>query len=142
MNIARKSIKAKHLVADTSIDFPEILIEEEQNRMASEFQLQVENMGMPFEQYLERVGKSLETLKKDWLEQAKKRLAAGLILEKLASDDQIEIDSKDVEQEMNVVLQQYKRVQDAEKNIDLERLYTATRGRLRNEKVFEMLEKL
>lgn len=99
-------------------------------------------MGMPFEQYLERVGKSLETLKKDWLEQAKKRLAAGLILEKLASDDQIEIDSKDVEQEMNVVLQQYKRVQDAEKNIDLERLYTATRGRLRNEKVFEMLEKL
>lgn len=130
------------LVADTSIDFPEILIEEEQNRMASEFQLQVENMGMPFEQYLERVGKSLETLKKDWLEQAKKRLAAGLILEKLASDDQIEIDSKDVEQEMNVVLQQYKRVQDAEKNIDLERLYTATRGRLRNEKVFEMLEKL
>ncbi len=130
------------LVADTSIDFPAILIEEEQNRMASEFQSQVENMGMPFEQYLERVGKSLETLKQDWLEQAKKRLAAGLILEKLASDDQIEIDSKDVEQEMNVVLQQYKRVQDAEKNIDLERLYTATRGRLRNEKVFEMLEKL
>ncbi|MBP6889122.1 MAG: trigger factor [Candidatus Moranbacteria bacterium] len=130
------------LVAESSIDFPEILIEEEQNRMASEFQLQVENMGMPFEQYLERVGKSLDTLKQDWVEQAKKRLSAGLILEKLAEDDQVEIDSKDIEQEMNTVLQQYKRVQDAEKNIDLERLYAATRGRLRNEKVFEMLERL
>ncbi len=130
------------LVADTVIDFPEILVEEEQNRMASEFQLQIENMGMPFEQYLERVGKSLDALKQDWIEQAKKRLAAGLILEKLAQEDQIEVDSKDVEHEMNIILQQYKRVQDAEKNIDLERLYTATRGRLRNEKVFEMLEKL
>lgn len=130
------------LVADTVIDFPEILVEEEQNRMASEFQLQIENMGMPFEQYLERVGKSLDVLKQDWIEQAKKRLAAGLILEKLAEEDQIEVDSKDVEHEMNIILQQYKRVQDAEKNIDLERLYTATRGRLRNEKVFEMLEKL
>lgn len=130
------------LVSEASIDFPEILIEEEQNRMASEFQMQVENMGIPFEQYLERVGKSLENLKEDWLEQAKKRLSAGLILEKLALDDQIEIDSKDVEAEMNVVLQQYKRVQDAEKNIDLERLYAATRGRLRNEKVFEMLERV
>ena len=57
-------------------------------------------------------------------------------------DDHIEVDSKEIEQEMNVVLQQYKRVKDAEKNIDLERLYAATRGRLRNEKVFEMLEKL
>ena len=130
------------LVADSSIDFPEILIEEERNRMASEFQMQVENMGMPFEQYLERTGKSLDALKQDWTEPAKKRLSAGLILEKLASDDHIEIDSKEIEREMNVVLQQYKRVQDAEKNIDLERLYTATRGRLRNEKVFEMLEKL
>lgn len=130
------------LVADSSVDFPEILIEEERNRMASEFQMQVENMGMPFEQYLERTGKSLDALKQDWTEPAKKRLSAGLILEKLASDDHVEIDSKEIEREMNVVLQQYKRVQDAEKNIDLERLYTATRGRLRNEKVFEMLEKL
>lgn len=130
------------LVADSSIDFPEILIEEERNRMASEFQMQVENMGMPFEQYLERTGKSLDALKQDWTEPAKKRLAASMILEKLATDDQIEIDSKEIEQEMNVVLQQYKRVQDAEKNIDLERLYAATRGRLRNEKVFEMLEKV
>ncbi len=110
--------------------------------MASEFQMQVENMGMPFEQYLERTGKSLDALKQDWTEPAKKRLAASMILEKLATDDQIEIDSKEIEQEMNVVLQQYKRVQDAEKNIDLERLYAATRGRLRNEKVFEMLEKV
>lgn len=137
-----RTVMLDALIADSSVDFPEILIEEERNRMASEFQMQIENMGMPFEQYLERTGKSLDSLKEDWTEPAKKRLSAGLILEKLAVDDHIEVDSKEIEQEMNVVLQQYKRVKDAEKNIDLERLYAATRGRLRNEKVFEMLEKL
>ncbi len=110
------------LVSKATIEFPEILVTEELNRMTHEFQSQVEMMGIPFEQYLEHSKKSLDDLRKDWDEQA--------------------IDSKEVEEEMNNTLQYYKRVKDAEKNIDLERLYASTRGRLRNEKVFEMLEKL
>lgn len=130
------------LVSKATIEFPEILVAEELNRMTHEFQSQVEMMGIPFEQYLEHAKKSLDELRKDWDEQAKKRLSAGIILEKLADEDEVEIDSKEVEDEMNQTLQYYKRVKDAEKNIDLERLYASTRGRLRNEKVFEMLEKL
>ena len=130
------------LVSKATIEFPEILVAEELNRMTQEFQSQVEMMGIPFEQYLEHSKKSLDDLRKDWDEQAKKRLSAGVILEKLADEDEVEIDSKEVEEEMNNTLQYYKRVKDAEKNIDLERLYASTRGRLRNEKVFEMLEKL
>ena len=130
------------LVSKSTIEFPEILVAEELNRMTQEFQSQVEMMGIPFEQYLEHSKKSLDDLRKDWDEQAKKRLSAGIILEKLADEDEVEIDSKEVEEEMNNTLQYYKRVKDAEKNIDLERLYASTRGRLRNEKVFEMLEKL
>lgn len=130
------------LVGKATIEFPEILVAEELNRMTQEFQSQVEMMGIPFEQYLEHSKKSLDDLRKDWDEQAKKRLSAGIILEKLADEDEVEIDSKEVEEEMNNTLQYYKRVKDAEKNIDLERLYASTRGRLRNEKVFEMLEKL
>ncbi len=130
------------LVSKATIEFPEILVAEEINRMTQEFQSQVEMMGIPFEQYLEHTKKSLEDLRKDWDEQAKKRLSAGIILEKLADEDEIEIDSKEVEEAMNQTLQYYKRIKDAEKNIDLERLYASTRGRLRNEKVFEMLEKL
>lgn len=130
------------LVSKATIEFPEILVAEELNRMTHEFQSQVEMMGIPFEQYLEHAKKSLDDLRKDWDEQAKKRLSAGIILEKLADEDEVEIDSKEVEEAMNQTLQYYKRVKDAEKNIDLERLYASTRGRLRNEKVFEMLEKL
>lgn len=130
------------LVSKATIEFPEILVAEELNRMTHEFQSQVEMMGIPFEQYLEHSKKSLDDLRKDWDEQAKKRLSAGIILEQLADEDEVEIDSKEVEEEMNNTLQYYKRVKDAEKNIDLERLYASTRGRLRNEKVFEMLEKL
>lgn len=130
------------LVGKSTIEFPDILVNEELNRMTHEFQSQVEMMGMPFEQYLERAGKSIDALREEWLEQAKKRLAAGVILEKLADESGEELDPKTVEEEMNKTLQYYKKVKDAEKNIDLERLYASTKGRLRNEKVFEMLERL
>ena len=130
------------LVAETAIEFPELLVDEELNRMAHEFQSQIEMMGMPFPQYLERMQKSMDDLKSEWTDQARKRLSAGLILEQLADDSTIEIDSKEVEEAMNETLRRYKQVKDAEKNIDLERLYSSTRGRLRNEKVFEMLEKI
>lgn len=130
------------LVGKSSMEFPEILVNEELNRMAQEFQSQVEMMGIPFEQYLERAGKSIDSLRVEWLEQAKKRLAAGAILENLADESGEELDPKEVEEEMNKTLQYYKKTKDAEKNIDLERLYSSTKGRLRNEKVFEMLERL
>lgn len=130
------------LVSAASIEFPVILVEEELDRMAAEFQAQVEQMGIPFEQYLERVQKSVEALKEEWQDQAKRRLSANLILEHLAEEDQIVVDSTEIEGEMNRVMQHYKEIKDAKKNIDLERLYAATSGRLRHAKVLEMLEKL
>lgn len=130
------------LVSQATIEFPDILVEEELNRMEHEFQSQVEMMGIPFEQYLEHAKKSREALRTDWKEQAKKRLAAGIILEQLAKEDEIEVAAQEIEEAMNQTLQYYKRVKDAEKNINLEQLYASTRGRLRNEKVFERLEKI
>jgi len=130
------------LVEKASLEYPTILVEEEETRMMHEFQSQVESMGMKFAEYMAQIKKTEDEMKKEWEPQAKKRLAAHLILLQLAETQEIEVDSQMIEEEMNKTLQSYRNIKDIEKNIDMERLYTAIQGQLRNEKVFEFLEKL
>ncbi len=130
------------LVEHSAIEHPEILIEEELSRMVREFEMQVRSMGLDFAEYLVQMKKTEEEMKKEWLPQAKKRLSAHMILDRLAKEEEMAVENEAVEAEMNKTLAQYKDTKDIEKKIDMERLYASVRGQLLNEKVFEFLEKL
>ena len=139
---AHRSALLDALVAKTTIEFPEVLLQDEIHRMLHEFRSQVAMMGLDFAEYLKHSKKTEEELAKDWEPQAMKRLSASLVLEKIAMDEGIEADNEAVEAEMNRALQYYRSTQDAEKKVDMEQLYRSAQGRLRNEAVFEMLEKI
>lgn len=130
------------LVEKSVIEHPQVLVEEELKRMVREFEMQVQSMGLSLAEYLEKLQKTEDDLKKEWLPQAKKRLSAHMVLDTLAKEEEIDVDSQEVEAEMNKTLTQYKDVKDIEKKIDMERLYAAARGQLLNEKVFVWLETL
>jgi trigger factor len=130
------------LVEKSAIEYPLMLVEEELKRMMREFEMQIRPMGLDFAEYLVQMKKTAEELKKEWEPQAKKRLAAHMILDALAKEEEIDIDSQEVEAEMNKTLAQYKDVKDIGKQIDMERLYAAARGQLLNEKTFVWLESL
>ncbi len=130
------------LVETAKIEYPKILVDQELLRMTHDFERQLQSMGFALPTYLEQMKKTKEELEAEWLPQAKKRLAANLIVEFLGVDQDIKVDSKEIEEEMNKTLQYYKQIKDAEKNIDMERLYRAVEGQLRNEKVMNFLEKL
>lgn len=131
------------LVAKATIEYPQLLVDQELLRMTRDFEAQLQSMGgLTLDTYLEQMKKTKEDLEKEWLPQAKKRLAANLIIEFLAKDEAIEVPTEEVEAEMNKALQYYKNVKDIEKNIDMERLYSAVSGQLRNDKVLVWLESL
>lgn len=129
------------LVVESEIEMPALLIDRELDRMLQEFSLRTQSLGLDLESALKQGGKTKEDLRKEWLPQAKKRIAAYLILEKLATDEKIEVESSAVEEEMNKALRQYQNPDDAKK-VDMERLYQGVREHLRNEKVFQWLESL
>ena len=81
-------------------------------------------------------------MEKDWEPQAAKRVISAMALKEIAKLEEINIEHKIVEDEMNKTLQYYKNIQNIEKNIDMERLYTYTKDMLENEEVFKGLEKL
>lgn len=130
------------IIKNAKADLPEILVEEEIGKMFAEFEQQLAPMGMNLDQYLAQLKKNRDELKKDWQEQATKRVMSALVLSEIAKMQEISADKEEVEAEMNKTLQYYKNVKDLQKNIDMERLYNYSKGFLENEKVFEYLEKL
>jgi trigger factor len=127
------------LVATLDIEYPKSLIAEELERIKREFTAQLSRMGATFESFIEQSKKTEEELKADWEPQAKKRVGAYLILDRLSSDENIFTESEEVEAEMNKALQYFGNTKDAEKNLDMAALYNVVSEQVRNEKIFELL---
>lgn len=138
----KRTKQIDEIVKNTEVDLPEILITEEIARMFREFEHQLAPMGMNLDQYLSQLKKDRKELEKDWKPQAEKRVLSALAMTEIAKMEDIKVDPKEVEEEINKTLQYYKNVKDFEKNIDMEGLYKYSKGTLENEKVFEYLEKL
>jgi FKBP-type peptidyl-prolyl cis-trans isomerase (trigger factor) len=67
---------------------------------------------------------------------------AALAMKEIIGQEEVKVDSKEVEAEMNKTLQYYKNVKNLEKNLDMEKLYSHAKGVLENEKILEFLGKL
>ena len=132
----------EEIIKNSKVDLPEILVHEEAHRMLGEFEYQLTPMGMNIDQYLAQIKKDKEELIHDWEPQAEKRVISAMALKEIAKMESLEATSEEVEAEMNKTLQYYKNVKDMEKNINMEGLYTYSKGVLENEKVFDYLEKL
>ncbi len=130
------------LIEFSEVELPEILVHEELHKMIGEFEMQLQGMGMTFEQYLAQIKKSVDELEKEWEPQAIKRVKAALALEEVVKSEEISVPSEEVEAEMNKTLAQYKKVKDIEKNVDLSKLYDYVKGTMLNEKALELFESI
>ncbi len=132
----------EEIIKSSQMEVPDTLIDSELDKMLAEFEQNISQMGTNLDSYLENIKKTKEDLKKDWQETAEKRVKAALTLREIANAENIQVESKEIEEEMNKVLAYYKNIPDMEKNVDMERLYEYTKGILTNEKVFKFLESL
>lgn len=130
------------LVEIVDVKMPTAVVEAEKEKMLAEFSQQLKMSGMEIDSYLAQIGKSKDDLMTEWSVQADKRVKSAIILETLAKDLEIKDDSEKIEEEMNKTLQYYKSMGDAKQEIDTEQLYRHVSAQLRNEAVFEALEKL
>lgn len=124
---------------DSKMDIPEALIDIEIDKMINELQATVKSMGLEFEKYLEQIKKTVEDLKKEWRGQAEKRVRVGLVLKAIIKKEKIEASDKEVEEKVNEILKHYSNIKET-KDVDISALKEYTKGIIRNEKVFELLE--
>src|SRR3990167_9592738 len=81
------------------VDFepPEILIEDELNRMIIRLNSELEQAGKKIEDYLKEQQATVEELKKKWREQAEKNVKISLILEQIGKDEKIQVEKAEAE---------------------------------------------
>jgi len=126
---------------NTKVEIPQALIDSELNKMVQELKANVQKMGLEFNKYLEQIKKSPEDLKKEWKQQAKQRVRTALTLNAIAKKEDVEATDQEVEQKMNEILKNYPNPEEAKKNIDLNALKNYTKNAIKNEKVFQLLER-
>lgn len=124
---------ADAIVDATTAELPEIMIETELDRTQAQFASDIEKMGVKMEDYLKHAKKTIEEIRKDWLPHAEKKAKLQLVLNSIASAEKIVVDPKEIEDEVNHIVEHYKEA-------DRERASVYAETVLTNEKVFAMLE--
>lgn len=121
------------IIKESKIPVPDVLVEAELRKMMHQFMHDIERMGMEPKEYLKNIGKSEEDLKKEWREDAKKRVQMELVIREIALKEELVPDKDAVTKETKHLMSHYPDAE--EKNI---RVYVE--HSLTTEAVFEFLE--
>ncbi len=128
-------------VADGSrfSEIPELLVNDEVNKMVHEIEHNVTEQGMDFNQYLKSINKTIGQLKMDFVPQAIQRIKVMLVLREVAKQQNVTVDPKDLDHEIDTVAARY---EDKESK---DRIYSPMyreymEGVMRNKKVVDLLK--
>lgn len=130
----------EEIAKKATAEIPPVLIETEITKMLDELHAGITDMGMKWEDYLMQIKKTPEELAKGWRGDADKRVKIALSLRAIGEKEHITVGKEEIESRANQFLARFKSSGEAGKNVDQEELREYTRGVLKNEKVFELLE--
>lgn len=127
----------KVLVDNAQIKLPEILVEQEVNRMLSRLIDQTSQLGLTVEEYLTSTGKTNQQLRNEYRRQAEETLKLELILAQIAEKEKVAVADAEVEKMIEAVPDEKARIGLQTPN---QQLYI--RQLLRKRKVIDNLLKL
>lgn len=130
----------KEIAEKSSMEIPDILIESEAKRMNEDLEEKIKQIGLGYNQYLERFKKTEQGITKEIEQNARERVRAFLVLRGIARQEKIEVNQQEVDEETNKAMKHFEAVKQAEQKIDIEQLKEYTKDILKNEKVFQVLE--
>ena len=87
----------------TTVELPEILIQDELNRMLVSLQRRVADMGLLLEDYLKGQGKTLDQIKTEWRPQAEKNVRMELGLAEIARMENVSITDAELQAEIDKI---------------------------------------
>ena len=87
----------------TTVEVPEVLIQDELNRMLVSLQRRITDAGMLFDDYLRGQNKTLESLKQEWRPQAEKNVRMELGLAEIARMENVNIGDDELQAEIDKI---------------------------------------
>jgi trigger factor len=127
----------EYAVANSTIDLPDILVEQEIEVIHDEFRGTLARQGISDEAYTKVSGKSHEELHTDFRPDAEKRVRVLLVLSKIAEAESLTVPDADVEEEIARGRERYAGDQKLLRYFDSERGRNYIRSTLRRSRVVE-----
>lgn len=90
----------------TKVDVPEVLIQDELNRMLVSLQRSVSDRGMLLDEYLKTQGKTVDSIKNEWRGQAEKNVRMELGLSEIARLEGVNISEDELQAEIDKIQDQ------------------------------------
>jgi len=121
----------------TQVELPEVLINDELNRMLVSLQRRVADMGLLLEDYLKSQNKTLDALKSEWKAQAEKNVRMELGLAEIARNENVSISDQELQAEID-------KIQDAKvkQQFEQQEPRLQLRHALRQTRTLDLLKKL
>lgn len=138
--VRRENLFLEKIIELTKVDVPESLIEEEIDGMVDEFKSELENRGMTYDQFLEANKKEEKDIRGQYRKEAEKRLILRFGLQKLFEQEKLDVSEKDLEQEIEHIIQLYPAKEHYKIRQDYKKgsyLYRRLENKLKMEKLFE-----
>lgn len=91
---------------NAEIDLPEVMIEQEIDHMLRHFEQQLQMQGISLDQYSQFTGQDKSAIRDQFKEDAEKKVRANLVLEAIASEENVEVADEEVEEELKKLAEQ------------------------------------
>lgn len=121
-------------------EIPEILLNNEIEKMVMELQDSLTQKGMKLEDYLGQIGKKQSDLKVDFAPDAHKRVKIAVMNKQIAKIEKIEISDEELNKEIEKLKELYGKNEDFMKSVDDPRYQHYVKNSLVNQKVVKYLK--
>ena len=92
---------------NAKVNIPEVMISDEVTNMINEMRNTLANQGLSLEQFYNLTNQSEDDLRKNYHDEAMRRVKINLVLEAIAKEEKIEVSDKDLEKEYKEIAKNY-----------------------------------
>ena len=94
-------------ISNMEVEIPEVMVEEELNRMIRQYEENLKMQGLSLEQFYKFTNSDETALKAQMKEEAEKRVKSRLLLEQIVKEEKIEISEEETEKEAESLATKY-----------------------------------
>ncbi len=98
-------------------EIPDVLVNQEIQKMVHELASNVKEQGMELEEYLKQIGKTLADIKLEFTSNALDRIKASLILKRIIQQEEIKVTEEELDKQVEEIAQHYKGNAEATKTV-------------------------
>jgi trigger factor len=134
-----ENLLIEKIAINSTTDIPDVLIEQEIQRMINDFSIRMAYSGLKFEDYLKYTGSDMDKFKNEHREEARESVKARLILEAIIKSENLTVEKEEVDKEVELLAKSSGKNLDDFKNEMKEDQIARIMNKIIGDKLFDFL---